>query len=163
MPAAETMPRRATKVGIISDTHGLLRPQAVAVLQGSDMIIHAGDVGNPDIIKELADIAPIHAVRGNIDTAPWAARLPMTERVEAGGRRFYVLHEISQLDLDPVEAGIAAVVYGHSHQPLIATRQGVLFLNPGSAGPRRFKLPITVARVTVSGDGMRPEIVELQV
>ena len=157
------MPGRATTVGIISDTHGLLRPQVVAALQGSDMIIHAGDVGNPDIIKELADIAPIHAVRGNIDTAPWAATLPMTERVAVGERRFYVLHEISQLDLDPAQAGIAAVVYGHSHQPLIETRQGVLFLNPGSAGPRRFKLPITVARVTVSGDGMRPEIVELQV
>jgi putative phosphoesterase len=148
---------------VISDTHGLLRPQAVAALRGSDMIIHAGDVGNPDIIKALAGIAPTYAVRGNIDTADWAARLPMTELVEVGERLLYVLHEVSQLDLDPADAGFAAVVYGHSHQPLIETRKGVLFLNPGSAGPRRFNLPIAVARIAVSGGSMRPEIVELQV
>ena len=115
------------------------------------------------MIEELAGIAPTRVVRGNIDTGSWAERLPMTERVDVGERRFYVLHAISQLDLDPADAGFAAVVYGHSHQPSIETRQGVLFLNPGSAGPRRFKLPITVARVAVSGQHMRPEIVELQV
>jgi putative phosphoesterase len=163
MPAAKTMPERAITIGVISDTHGLLRPQAVAALRGSDMIIHAGDVGNPDIIKALAGIAPTYAVRGNIDTADWAARLPMTELVEVGERLLYVLHEVSQLDLDPADAGFAAVVYGHSHQPLIETRKGVLFLNPGSAGPRRFNLPIAVARIAVSGGSMRPEIVELQV
>jgi putative phosphoesterase len=158
MPAAKTI-----TVGVISDTHGLLRPQAIAALQGSDMIIHAGDVGNPDIVKALVGIAPTHVVRGNVDTGDWAASLPITELVEVGERLFHVLHEISQLDLDPADAGFAAVVYGHSHQPSIETRQGVLFLNPGSAGPRRFKLPITVARVAVSGQHMRPEIVELQV
>jgi len=157
------MPEREIIVGVISDTHGLLRPQAVAALRGSDMIIHAGDVGNPDVIKALAGIAPTHVVRGNVDKAEWAAILPMFELVDVGERLFYVLHEISQLDLEPADAGFAAVVYGHSHQPLIETRQGVLFLNPGSAGPRRFKLPVTVARVGVSGDRMRPEIVELQV
>jgi putative phosphoesterase len=163
MPADESTSERAITVGVISDTHGLLRPQAVAALRGSDMIIHAGDVGNPDVIKALAEIAPTFVVRGNIDKGDWAARLPMTELVEAGERLFYVLHEISQLDLDPAAAGFAAVVFGHSHQPLIETRQGVLFLNPGSAGPRRFNLPIAVARIAVSGQCMRPEIVELQV
>jgi putative phosphoesterase len=157
------MPAREIIVGIISDTHGLLRREAVAALRGSDMIIHAGDVGNPDVIKKLAAIAPTHVVRGNIDTGSWAAHLPMTERVDVGERRFHVLHQISQLELDPAVAGFAAVVFGHSHQPLIETRAGVLFLNPGSAGPRRFKLPVTVARVGVAGPHMRPEIVELQV
>jgi uncharacterized protein len=163
MPAANTMPGRAIVVGVISDTHGLLRPQAVAALRGSDIIIHAGDVGNPDVIEALAGVAPTFVVRGNIDTAEWAARLPMTECVEVGERLFYVLHEISQLDFDPADAGFAVVVYGHSHQPLIETRRGVLFLNPGSAGPRRFNLPIAVARIAVSGEGMRPEILELPV
>jgi putative phosphoesterase len=168
MPAPETMSERTPSgreivVGVISDTHGLMRPQALAALQGSDLIIHAGDVGTPDVIKELAAIAPTHLVRGNIDTGDWAADLPMWELVEAGERRFFVLHEISQLDLDPAHAGFAAVVFGHSHQPLIEMREGVLFLNPGSAGPRRFRLPVTVARVGVSGQGLRPQIVELEV
>jgi putative phosphoesterase len=163
MPADERISERGITVGVISDTHGLLRPQAVAALRGSDMIIHAGDVGNPDVIKALEDVAPTFVVRGNIDTGTWAADLPMTERVEVGEQVFYVLHEISQLDVDPAEVGFAAVVFGHSHQPLIETRQGVLFLNPGSAGPRRFRLPIAVARIAVSGRHMRPEILELQV
>ena len=150
-------------VGVISDTHGLLRPEAIDALRGSDLIIHAGDVGNPAVIDRLRGVAPTFVVRGNIDKADWAASLPMTELVEVGGLVFFVLHEISQLDLDPADAGLAAVVFGHSHQPLIETRAGVLFLNPGSAGPRRFKLPITVARVRVAGPHMRPEIVELQV
>jgi uncharacterized protein len=157
------MPEREIIVGVISDTHGLLRPQAVAALRGSDVIIHAGDVGNPDVIKELSGMAPTHVVRGNIDNESWAASLPMTERVDVGERLFYVLHQISQLDLKPADAGFAAVVFRHSHQPKIEMREGVLFLNPGSAGPRRFKLPVTVARVGVSGARMRPEIVELQV
>jgi uncharacterized protein len=150
-------------VGIISDTHGLMRPEAIDALRGSDLIIHAGDVGNPAVIDQLRGVAPTSAVRGNIDKGGWAALLPMTELVEAGGLSFFVLHEISQLDLDPAIAGFAAVVFGHSHVPSIETRQGVLFLNPGSAGPRRFKLPVTVARVIVSDEGIRPEIVELQV
>jgi putative phosphoesterase len=150
-------------VGIISDTHGLMRPEAIDALRGSDLIIHAGDVGNPAVIDQLRGVAPTSAVRGNIDKGGWAALLPMTELVEAGGLSFFVLHEISQLDLDPAIAGFAAVVFGHSHVPSIETRQGVLFLNPGSAGPRRFKLPVTVARVIVSDEGIRPEIVELRV
>ncbi len=150
-------------VGVISDTHGLVRPEAVAALRGSDIIIHAGDVGNPAMIDQLRGIAPTFAVRGNIDKGKWAAGLPMTELVEVGELRFFVLHEISQLDFDPVAAGIAAVVFGHSHLPSIETRHGVLFLNPGSAGPRRFRLPVAVARVSVSGQRLRPEILELQV
>jgi uncharacterized protein len=157
------MSEREFTVGVISDTHGLLRPQAVAALRGSDVIIHAGDVGNPEVIKTLSGVAPTFAVRGNIDKAAWAADLPMTELVDVGERLFFVLHEISQLDLDPATAGFAAVVFGHSHQPLIETRDGVLFLNPGSAGPRRFKLPIALARVAVSGGQLHPEIVELEV
>ena len=138
-------------MGVISDTHGLLRPEAISALRGSDLIIHAGDVGNPEVIEELRGVAPTFIVRGNIDKGSWAAALPMTELVDIGGLLFYVLHEISQLDFDPAAAGFAAVVYGHSHVPSIETRQGVLFLNPGSAGPRRFKLPVAVARVRVSG------------
>lgn len=150
-------------VGVISDTHGLLRPQAIDALRGSDMIIHAGDVGNAEVIDRLGSIAATFVVRGNIDKGQWAARLPTTELVAIGELYFFVLHEISQLELDRAAAGFAAVVFGHSHQPLIETRDGVLFLNPGSAGPRRFKLPITVARVRVSGRRLCPEIVHLQV
>lgn len=150
-------------VGVISDTHGLLRPEALDALHGSDLIIHAGDVGNPEIIEKLRRVAPTFVVRGNIDKGHWAGALPMTEVVEVGERLFYVLHDISQLDLDPADADFAAVVFGHSHVPSIETRDGVLFLNPGSAGPRRFKLPIAVARIGVAPDQLRPEILTLQV
>jgi putative phosphoesterase len=157
------MRERETIVGVISDTHGLMRPQAIDALRGSEVIIHAGDVGNPEVIDVLRGIAPTFAVRGNVDRGNWAASLPATELVEAGALLLHVLHDVSELDLDPAAAGFAAVVYGHSHQPLIERRQGVLFLNPGSAGPRRFKLPVTVARISVAGRQMRPEIIELKV
>jgi uncharacterized protein len=150
-------------VGVISDTHGLLRPEAVDALEGSDLIIHAGDVGKPEVIDALRAVAPTFVVRGNVDIGVWADALPMTASVAAGELAFFVLHDISQLDLDPAAAGFAAVVFGHSHVPSIETRHGVLFLNPGSAGPRRFKLPVAVARVSVSGQQVRPRIVELQV
>ena len=149
-------------VGVISDTHGLLRPEAVAALEGADLIIHAGDVGTLDVIDELRRLAPTFVVRGNVDKAHWAQGLPATADVEVGGLMFHVLHDIAELDLDPAAVGYAAVVYGHSHQPSIDMREGVLFLNPGSAGPRRFKLPVSIARVSVSGGKLRPEIVELQ-
>ena len=155
--------RRGIIVGVISDTHGLMRPAAIAALAGSDLIIHAGDVGKPQVLAALRGMAPTFAVRGNVDTADWAARLPLTRIVEAGALRVFVLHEVSQLGLDAAAAGLAAVVFGHSHRPSIETRGGVLFLNPGSAGPRRFRLPVTVARIRVSGRRMRPEIVELQI
>jgi putative phosphoesterase len=150
-------------VGIISDTHGLVRLEAVRALKGSELLIHAGDIGNPQVIEQLHEIAPTFVVRGNNDRGAWAADLPVTQVVEVGELLFYVLHEISQLDVDPAIAGFAAVVSGHSHQPSIQFRGGVLYLNPGSAGPRRFSLPVAVARVHVSGRQMRPEIVELRV
>jgi uncharacterized protein len=150
-------------VGVISDTHGLLRPEAVAALRGADLIIHAGDVGAPEVIDALRKQAPTFVVRGNVDKAHWADALPMTAQVEVGGLVFHVLHDISELDLNPAAIGYAAVVYGHSHRPSIEMREGVLFLNPGSAGPRRFKLPISIARVRVAGQQLRPEIVELPV
>jgi len=149
-------------LGIISDTHGLLRPEAIAALRGSDLIIHAGDVGKPEILDELRRIAPTFAVRGNVDTAAWASALPMTEVVEAGSLQIYVLHDLGTLDLDPQAAGFAAVISGHSHKPLAEVRNGVLYLNPGSAGPRRFKLPICLARLHVDDGGLRYEFVDLQ-
>jgi hypothetical protein len=150
-------------VGVISDTHGLLRPEAVAALEGSDVIIHAGDIGTPEVIEHLRLVAPTFAVRGNNDEGAWAAGVPLTQVVQVGDVLFYVLHQSAQLDLDPVAMGYAAVVSGHSHRPSVQFRDGVLYLNPGSAGPRRFKLPVVVARVGVVGREMRPEIVELDV
>lgn len=157
------MPRHEILVGVISDTHGLLRPEAIGALRGSDMIIHAGDVGKPEIIDKLAALAPTFVIRGNIDKGKWAAPLPMTMVVDVGELRFFVLHQVSQLALDPAAEGFAAVVFGHSHLPLVETRAGVLFLNPGSAGPRRFTLPVAIARARVRGRRIRPEIVELPV
>jgi putative phosphoesterase len=150
-------------VGLIADTHGLIRPEAIHALRGSNLLIHAGDVGDPEVVEQLRALAPTFVVRGNIDNGAWAATLPETEVVEVDGRSIYVLHDISELDLDPAAAGFAAVVSGHSHQPSIQRRKGVLYVNPGSAGPRRFKLPVTVALVRVTGDEMHPEIVELHV
>jgi putative phosphoesterase len=152
-----------TVVGIISDTHGLLRAEAIAALRGSQLIVHAGDIGKQEVLDQLRALAPTSAVRGNVDTQGWAATLPTTDAVEVGELRLWLLHDISELDLDPVAAGFAAVIFGHSHQPLIEMRDGVLFLNPGSAGPRRFRLPVTVARLVVAGRTIRPQIVELDV
>jgi len=153
----------ATRVGVISDTHGLLRPEAVAALKGSHVIVHAGDVGRPEVLDGLSEIAPTRAVRGNIDTEAWAMRLPATEAVKVGSLVLWVLHNLSELDLDPVAANFAAVICGHSHKPSIETRDRVLYLNPGSAGPRRFRLPVTVARLRIVGTSIEPEIVELVV
>ena len=152
--------RGETIVGVISDTHGLLRPEAVSALGGSEVIVHAGDVGDPEILRELAKIAPVHAVRGNIDTA--AARvLPAFEVVEVGEISIYVLHDRKQLDLKPNAAGFAAVISGHSHQPAQEIVDGVLYFNPGSAGPRRFRLPVTVGRLRVSGKQIEAQIIRL--
>jgi putative phosphoesterase len=150
-------------VGVIADTHGLMRPQALAALAGSDLIIHAGDVGTPEVLDALRAIAPVHAVRGNVDRGSWAARLPTTARVAVGGHRFCVLHIVDELDLDPRAAGLAAVIYGHSHKPALETRDGVLWLNPGSAGPRRFDLPVSLARMRVTEKALQPELVTLSV
>ena len=152
-----------TVVGVISDTHGLLRPEALEALRGSELILHAGDVGDRFILDRLRDIAPTIAVRGNVDTHAWAAKLPETAAIEAGGLRLFMLHDIGSLDVDPQAAGFAAVIFGHSHRPGADDRDGVLYLNPGSAGPRRFSLPLTVARLRVIDGRLTHEIVELDV
>jgi len=150
-------------VGVISDTHGLLRPEALDALRGSDLIIHAGDIGDPDILDTLRTIAPITAVRGNVDRESWARKLRATEVLEASGKSIYVLHSLQELDLKPKAAGFAAVVSGHSHVPKQQTRDGVFYFNPGSAGPRRFKLPIAVGKLMVEGERITGEIIVLNV
>ena len=157
------MGQRSWTVGVLSDTHGLVRPEAVSALRGSDLIVHAGDVGRPEVLERLREIAPTRAVRGNVDRGAWAESLPSSDVVEVGGRELYVLHAVQDLDLDPAVAGFAAVIYGHSHRPSAELRSGVLYLNPGSAGPRRFALPVAVARIRVSRSRLEPEILELAV
>jgi putative phosphoesterase len=150
------------RIGIISDTHGLLRPEAVELLRGSEHIIHAGDIGAPEIIPELEKIAPVTAIRGNVDTQAWARRFAETEVIELGGVFLYVTHDVNALDLNPKAAGFAVVVSGHSHQPKKEIKDGVLYFNPGSAGPRRFKLPISVGRLEIVGGKMSAEILEIR-
>lgn len=146
---------------MISDTHGLLRPEAVAALRGSTHIIHAGDIGSPEVLQKLAATAPVTAVRGNVDKGTWARKLPETEIVEVGGFSIYVLHDLAQLDLKPEASGFAVVVSGHSHVPKIEERNGVLYFNPGSAGPRRFKLPVTVGQLLIQGRNLTGNFIEL--
>lgn len=148
-------------VGIISDTHGLLRPEAERALRGVDPIVHAGDVGHPEILNRLKRIAPVFAVRGNVDTDAWARQLPLTTVVETGGASFYVLHNLRELDLRPDAADFDFVISGHTHLPEQSDREGVLYLNPGSAGPRRFHLPVTLALVDLMQKPWKAEIVEL--
>jgi uncharacterized protein len=148
-------------LGIISDTHGLLRPEAEEALQGVDLIVHAGDVGHPDVLTNLKRIAPVFAVKGNVDTAPWAQELPITTVVEAGAATLYVLHNLNDLDLRPEAAGFHFVISGHTHQPTEVERDGVIYLNPGSAGPRRFHLPIMLARLNLAKRPWKAELVEL--
>jgi uncharacterized protein len=150
------------RVGLISDTHGLLRPQAADLLRGSNHIIHAGDVGNKSILERLAALAPVTVVRGNNDTGEWADALPESALIQIGNVFVYVLHDLALLDIDPKAAGVQIVVSGHSHKPRIEVHQGVLYVNPGSAGPRRFKLPITVAELVIVGEAITPCIVELR-
>jgi putative phosphoesterase len=144
------MKKNPKTIGIISDTHGLLRPQALRALEGSDLIIHAGDVGDPKILDALKTLAPVFAVRGNVDTDAWAQALPETEVIETDSATIYVLHDVHALDLNPAAAGFQIVISGHSHKPGQTESDGVLFLNPGSAGPRRFDLPVTIARIDLS-------------
>ncbi len=152
---------RPTLVGLISDTHGVLRPEAIDALKGSDLIVHAGDVGDREILARLSSIAPVVAIRGNVDTGRWAADLPETAVAVAGDVRLYMLHDVSELALDAKAAGFDVVVSGHSHQPGQQERNGVLYINPGSAGPRRFRLPITVARLNVKKTPLQAEFVRL--
>ena len=150
-------------LGVISDTHGLLRWEAEAALAGVDHIIHAGDVGTPEILERLRRIAPVTAVRGNNDKGSWADPLPATAIVDICGQRLYVVHDIAKLDVDPVVDGIAAIIAGHSHKPAVSEKDGVLFLNPGSAGPRRFNLPVTIAKLIVGEGATRAELCNLQI
>jgi uncharacterized protein len=148
------------RVGVISDTHGLVRPEALAALAGSELIVHAGDVGGPEVLDALERIAPVRAVRGNNDNGAWASRLPESDFVEVGGHTLYVIHDVKELDLDPASSGVAAVIAGHSHRPRNEVVHGVLFFNPGSAGPRRFSLPISVGRID-AGKLLAATIIEL--
>ena len=149
-------------VGVISDTHGLLRREAIVALQGSDYIVHAGDVGDPVILDKLEEIAPVTPVRGNVDHGAWAKKIPATNVLEIGEISIYVLHSIQELDLKPEAAKFAAVIYGHSHVPKQEWENGVLYFNPGSAGPRRFKLPITVGRLTIESSKIKAEILRVE-
>jgi putative phosphoesterase len=139
-----------------------LRPQAVEALRGSDRILHAGDIGAPEILEALNQIAPVTAIRGNVDTAPWASTLPLTEILEINGISIYMLHDLAQLDLKPQTAGFRVVVYGHSHKPNIEEKNGALYFNPGSAGPRRFSLPVSVGRLLIDEGNVRAELIELK-
>jgi uncharacterized protein len=150
------------RIGVISDTHGMLRPAAIEALRGVEHILHAGDVGDPAILGALRELAPVTAIGGNIDAEGACANLPATEVITLDGHTFYMLHDRQALDLNPVAAGFSAVISGHSHKPLIEWRNGVLYMNPGSAGPRRFSLPISLGLVTVQDDLLQPELVTLR-
>jgi uncharacterized protein len=162
MGAAIMKQRPDKTIGVISDTHGLLRPEALAALHGSDYIIHAGDVGDPQILDRLAAIAPVTAVRGNVDHGVWARKMPATDVLTIGEVSIYVLHILEELDLKPEAAKFAAVVYGHSHVPQQELKKGVLYFNPGSAGPRRFRLPVSLGRLFVADGKVESEIVKLE-
>lgn len=149
-------------IGLISDTHGLLRPQALAALHGVDLIIHSGDIGNPEVLQALKKIAPLVAVKGNIDRDPWAERLPETRTLKIDNVRIFVIHNVNEIDFNPAARSYHVVVSGHSHKPSVATRDGVLFVNPGSAGPRRFKLPVALGKLRVAAGQASAELVELR-
>ena len=151
------------KIGVISDTHGSVDKQIAEHFKGADLIIHAGDIGDPGILEKLGLIAPVHAVKGNMDKGKWAETLPLTDVIEVHGRFIYVLHEIEHLDLDPVAAKFDMVVFGHSHKAELKKKDSVFYLNPGSGGPRRFALPVTIAKVTVNSDDLIPEIIKINV
>lgn len=151
------------KLGVISDTHGLLRPEAVAALQGSDYIIHAGDIGAEDIIPTLQTIAPVAAIRGNIDHAAWTKQYPVDDFIELDDRLIYVIHDVNEINVSPHKASIDLVISGHSHKPGIKEKNGVIYLNPGSAGPRRFKLPISIATVEITKKKIIPQLIELSI
>ena len=150
------------RVGLISDTHGLLRPEALDFLAGSDHIVHGGDIGSPEILERLAAIAPLTVVRGNNDTAPWARTIPATARVDFGTVALYAIHDLKEIDIDPRAAGVRVVVSGHSHKPACSERDGVLYVNPGSAGRRRFSLPIAAAELIIEGDVVAVKLVTLR-
>jgi putative phosphoesterase len=149
----------ATRIGVVSDTHGLIRPQMLSALEGVEAIVHAGDVGSPDVLDALLKIAPVYAIRGNVDTEAWARELPETREVQIESARLFVIHNIAELKVE--RANYSAIVFGHSHRALEEVRSGVMYLNPGSAGPRRFSLPVTLMTLVVDGSELRPELITL--
>lgn len=155
--------KKPRRIGLISDTHGLVRPQALDALQGVDLIIHAGDIGTPEVIKELEAIAPVIAIKGNNDRGAWAKRLPETTSIKAAGAILYVIHDVKELAFNPAARGFHAVISGHSHKPSITHRDGILFVNPGSAGPRRFRLPVAVGQLFVQDTQIAGRIIELAI
>jgi hypothetical protein len=156
-----TSPGARRLIGVISDTHGLLRPEATRALAGVDLIVHAGDIGNPEILGELRKIAPVAVIKGNNDNGHWARRLPDVRAVKVGQHKLYVIHDVHDLDFDPAKRNFGAVISGHSHKPSVSEKDGVLFLNPGSSGPRRFKLPVAVGKIFIQGAHLRAKIIEL--
>ncbi len=156
-------PNARQVIGLISDTHGLLRPEAISVLAGSDLIVHAGDIGKPEVLAELKKIAPLAAIKGNVDRGDWARGVPERRSVRVGGHRLYLIHNVNELDFDPLKRNIRVVISGHSHKPVIVERDGVLFVNPGSAGPRRFKLPVAVGKIFVDETDVRAQIIEITI
>lgn len=161
MPRSRTSARAASLVGVISDTHGLVRPEAVAALKGAGLIIHAGDIGSPEVLDALENIAPVRAVRGNNDHQRWARRIPETVELQIGVVRALVIHDVKELKFDPRARGVGIVISGHSHRPKLETKDGVLYLNPGSAGPRRFSLPISLALIDVQWGAPTPRLISL--
>ena len=153
--------RKHQRIGLIADTHGLLRPEALAALADSDLLIHAGDIGKPEVVAALKKIAPLVAIKGNNDTDSWARHLPETKKITLGALKLYVIHNVKELSFDPAARGFGVVISGHSHKPMIQTKDNVLFVNPGSAGPQRFKLPICVGKLLVQGETVDAEIIEL--
>ena len=153
--------RKHQRIGLIADTHGLLRPEALAALADSDLLIHAGDIGKPEVVAALKKIAPLVAIKGNNDTDSWARHLPETKKITLGALKLYVIHNVKELSFDPAARGFRVVISGHSHKPMIQTKDNVLFVNPGSAGPQRFKLPICVGKLLVQGETVDAEIIEL--
>jgi len=150
-------------IGLISDTHGLVRPEALEALRGVDLLIHAGDIGKPEVLDALKPIAPLHAIKGNNDRGAWAKKFPDAKTISVGGTKLFLIHDVNDLDFDPSERGGAAVISGHSHKPSVIERDGVLFVNPGSAGPRRFKLPVAVGKLRFADGNLNAEIIELDV
>ncbi|HEX9446066.1 MAG TPA: metallophosphoesterase family protein [Candidatus Binatia bacterium] len=161
--SSERKKSRPRLIGVISDTHGLVRPEALAALRGMELIVHAGDIGSPEVVAALESVAAVAAIRGNNDHGVWARRFPETAIVRIDAVGIYLIHNLDELDLDPAAAGYRVVVSGHSHKPSAVERGGVLFLNPGSAGPRRFKLPVAVARLRLEGPSVEAEIVPLEI
>ncbi len=155
------MPKKKTVIGIVSDTHGLLRERVLDEMKGSDLIVHAGDLDAPEVLETLASIAPVVVARGNMDRGDWAAALPACDITEIAGQTIYVIHDLGRLDLEPSAAGIAVVISGHTHQPVIAEQKGVWYINPGSAGPRRFGKPLSVGRLSIQQGRLTPEIIHL--